>query len=323
MRTTTSAEELDRLLSRDAGEIRAVLEALLAERAKGTPDARVVEALVHRLGRSIYATQVLSALFGARRVVLELDSMTAAREAAGGAVPLTNPPSVPPSVEGVAGGVGRVPSTLGVRVSPAMAGATSGVLPRVQFEEAVASILSKHPEVGGAYRAATAAYSPEAAFTMAKAVDAEQVARVRDAIGQALREGRTMTEAREAVLGLGDWSAAYADTVYSNAVARAYAEGRLAQAKDPDVRLVAPAVMVQGVHDANERVNHRAYVGLVAAPDDPIWAVAKPPYGHRCRHGLRLVDRIEAESLGILDDAGNVRRATLPPGAHPDPGWVV
>lgn len=323
MRTTTSADELEAILSRDAGEIRAVLTALLEERAKGTPDARMVEALVHRLGRSIYATQMLSALFGARRVVLELDAMTAARKAAGGAAPLTNPPSVPPSVEGVAAGGGRVPASLGVRVSPAVSGATSGVLPRVPFEEAVASVLSRHPEVGGAYRAAAARYTPESAFTMAKAVDAEQVARVRDTIARSLSDGATLTEAREAVRSLGDWTTSYAETVYQNAVARAYADGRLAQAKDPDVRMVAPAVMVQGVHDANERPNHHAYVGLVASPDDPIWAVAKPPYGHRCRHGLRLVDRIEAESLGILDAAGNVRRATLPPGAHPDPGWVM
>lgn len=308
-RVTTSAEELASLLDRDSGSIRSTLILLLEERAKGTPDVAIGERLLRELGRSIYATQILSHLLGAERVLLEIDAMER-RMAATGA-------SSPVGVErpGSAGAVG-------VRVPP-MAGARSAVVPSTTFEEAVESIVSRRPALGAAYREAVRLNPLDRAFTMARAVSEEQLVRVRDAIGASLRNGATLNEARAAVADLGAWTESYAEVVYQNAVARAYADGRLAQAKDPDVRLVAPALMVQGIHDANERANHRAYVGLVASPDDPIWNVAKPPYGHRCRHGLRLVDRIEAESLGILDAAGRVRPATVPPGANPDPGWRV
>lgn len=307
-RVTTSAEELATLLDRDAGQIRESLILLLEERAKGTPDAAIGERLLRTLGRSIYATQILSHLLGAERVLIEIERMGQRAAATGASAPVT--------VERT------TPAALGVRVPP-MGGAVSPAVPSTTFEEAVASVLSRRPQLAAAYREAVRLNPLDRAFTMAKAASEEQLTRVRDAIGAALRDGATLNEARAAVAELGPWTESYAEVVYQNAVARAYSQGRLTQARDPDVRLVAPAVMVQGVHDANERANHRAYVGLVASPDDPIWNVAAPPYGHRCRHGLRLVDRIEAESLGILDDAGNVRRATVPPGAHPDEGWRV
>lgn len=307
-RVTTSAAELAALLDRDAGSLRETLAAMLAERAKGVPDAAIGERLLYTLGRSIYATQILAHLLGAERVLIEIERMGDARRAAGQAVPVT---------------VERAPVSLasvGVRVPP-MAGAVSPVVPSVPFEEAVASILSRRPELKGAYRAATATYTPDRAFTMARAAREEQLVRVRDAIGAALRDGATLNEARKAVAGLGDWSAAYAETVYRNAVTTAYADGRLAQARDPDVQLVAPAVAFMAVHDADVRPNHLAADGVVAGPDDPVWATLRPPLGHRCRCGLRLVDRVEAERLGVLDDAGRVRPATVPPGAGPDPGF--
>lgn len=308
-RVTTSAEELAALLDRDAGSIRTALILLLQERAKGTPDAAIGERLIGELGRSIYATQILSHLLGAERVLKEIDRMERRMAATGEAAPV--------AVERP-----RSAGALGVRVQP-MGGVVSPAVPSTTFEEAVQSVLARRPELGRAYRAATATYTPGNAFTMAKAVSEEQLVRVRDAIGAAIRDGATLTEAREAVAGLGDWTTSYAETVYRNAVARAYAEGRLVQARDPDVALVAPAVMFQAVQDADVRPNHAAAHGLVAGPDDPVWATLRPPLGHNCRCGLRLVDRIEAESLGILDSAGRVRPATLPPGAHPDPGWRV
>ncbi len=305
-RVTTSAEELSALLDRDSGSIRESLILLLRERAKGTPDAAIGERLLRNLGRSIYATQILAHLLGAERVLIEIERMGKRAADAGAAVPV--------AVERT------TPAALGVRIPP-MGGAGSAVVPSTTFEEAVASVLSRRPALASAYREAVRLNPIERAFTMAKAADEEQLTRVRDAIAGAIRDGKTLTEAREAVADLGPWSESYAELVYQNAVSRAYTQGRLTQAKDPDVRLVAPAVMVQGIHDADERPNHRKYVGLVASPDDPIWNVAAPPYGHRCRHGLRLVDRIEAESLGILLSDGRVRPATIPPGAHPDPGW--
>ena len=321
MRTTTSADELAAILGRDAGEIRSILDLMLAERSKGVPSEAILSQLVGRLGRSIYATQILSALYGARRIELEIERLTAERIAAGHAAPILSTPSVPPSVEGVAVGGGRVPAALGVRVSPSVAAARSAVVPSVEFEEAVSSVLARHPRLAGAYRAATAAYTEDAAFTLAKAADLEQVARVRDAVARALSEGSTLTEAREAIVQLGDWNRTYAETVYRTNAAAAYADGRLIQARDPDVRMVAPALRYMAVHDANVRPNHLAADGLVAGPDDPVWALLKPPLGFNCRCGLRLVDRIEAESLGVLDSAGNVRRATVPPGAGPDAGF--
>ena len=308
-RVTTSAEELASLLDRDSGSIRSTLILLLEERAKGTPDVAIGERLLRELGRSIYATQILSHLLGAERVLLEIDAMER-RMAATGA-------SSPVGVErpGSAGAVG-------VRVPP-MGGARSAVVPSTTFEEAVESIVSRRPALGAAYREAVRLNPLDRAFTMARAVSEEQLVRVRDAIGASLRNGATLNEAREAVAGLGDWTTSYAEVVYRNAVTRAYAEGRLIQARDPDVALVAPAVMFQAIQDADVRPNHAAAHGLAAGPDDPVWATLRPPLGHNCRCGLRLVDRIEAESLGILDAAGRVRPATVPPGARPDEGWRV
>lgn len=308
--------ELERLIATEGGEVDKILRRLIEaklSRALGGDIRELLDALAERLR----VTQQLSALYGARETISAMDEALArlARQA-----------MTVPTVR-VGAQVLEAGERLKVAAQRFVVDVGSGKsIPRVPFDEAIRTVLKREPRLAPGWRATQQVFTEQRAFALAKSVDLKVTQRIQQLTVQALREGRELGSITEQSAALGDWSRAYAETVHRTNATTAYSDGRFIQTLDPDVRAVIPALMVIGPRDADARPNHVAFIGLVAAPDDPIWIEAKPPYGYNCRHGLRPVDVFEAKQMRILDDRGDVipfaQRATLPRGAHRDPGFA-
>lgn len=203
------------------------------------------------------------------------------------------------------------------------AASVSPLVPAVEFEQAVDDILTRHPKLAYGYRAVQELYAESHAFALAKSVDEILTRRVQKVIQDSIFNGEAAPRAQSIVAQLGDWTAAYAETVYRTNVATAYTAGRIAQSQDEDVREVMPAFEFIGRREPPSRRNHAAAVGLIAATDDALWGRYAPPLGYNCTHGIRLVDKYTLRRRGLLNADGSVTTYT-PPGfdaAYPDPGF--
>jgi SPP1 gp7 family putative phage head morphogenesis protein len=324
LRAQASIDELGALLLRGSGEIGDRIADLLA--AHSDPNrARSIARLVWDLGQSIQATQILAALIGAEAATVEVTRILDEWRKAGRALPILPVLGETPTVAELVG-PGTSPLARFIRGEsfprrPAVLGGANDALPAVPFEEAVQDVLSRTPKLARGYLEVQRLYTTEHAFALAKSVDLEVTMKAQAVVRRALAEGSTLAEAEAEVAGLDGWARSYGEVVYRTNVTTAYAQGRLAQAKDPAVQVIAPALMYVAHHDSATRANHLAFDGLVAGPDDPVWRKAAPPQGYQCRCTLRLVDRLECESLGVLDGAGRVRPASIPPGAFADTGF--
>lgn len=284
--TIQPADELQRLL--DQGERRqakALLDLVVAI-AKRQP-TEILEAR-SRLHDAIWEDQALADLHARRRTLLYARNLS--RKAQGGL------------------------STFAEKYRPED-------VARVPFEDAIADFVSREPALAPTADAIVEVYKRHG-FSLVRAAEQETVRRVQATIAKALRLGTAADPATAAVEALGDWSRAYAGTVFRNAQTSAYTAGIFRELRDPDVSAVIGALELHTAGDNDVRRNHKAADGLVAAPDDPIWHRCAPPNGHNCRCGLRFVDRGELERRGLLGSDGRVRRASLPRGFYRDPGFV-
>lgn len=309
--------ELERLIATEGGEVNKILRKLIEARLARALGGDI-RALIDALAERLRVTQQLSALYGAKTTIAAMDAAIARLSSQSMQIPTVR--------------VGAQVLEAGERLEVAARRFALNVgsgksIPRVPFGDAIRTVLEREPRLAPGWRATQQVFTQERAFALAKSVDLKVTQRVQAFTARALREGYTLDEITQQGAALGDWSRAYAETVHRTNAASAYSDGRFVQTLDPDVRSVIPALQVVGPADADARENHVAFIGVTAAPDDPIWIQAKPPYGYRCRHGLRPVDVFEAKQLGILDENGDVipfaQRARLPAGAHRDPGFEV
>jgi hypothetical protein len=88
----------------------------------------------------------------------------------------------------------------------------------------------------------------------------------------------------------------------------------LQQAQDPDVSDVIVGFRFEGVNDAFTRENHRAGFGSVAATDDPVWKMHKPPLGYNCVLPDTIVSGKFDQASRMLYD-GEILKITLESGA--------
>lgn len=211
--------------------------------------------------------------------------------------------------------VERRVATLRADVSP---------LIEVPFREAIDDLVSREPRLARDREDLARLYQGEHGFALARSADLTVTERVQDLLREAMsKAGPGVDATRVAIMDAGDFAQAYAETVLRTNFATTYTEGRLAKASEPEVRSVIPALRFTAIEDSRTRHNHRAADGLVAAPDDPVWRLLRPPLGFGCRCRLDFVSVMEAERMGIIDDAGHVRPARIPAGAFPDPGFRV
>lgn len=288
--STLAAEAIDRELLRFGGS---------------PPRVGGVGKAVEDLARLMQSTQQTADLLGRG------DTLKAARRLVG------VPPALPPAPPGVP--PGSFPGPFG----------SGGGLPRVPFNEAVADVLARDPVLLANAQDVATAYNEGHVFSMARAVEQETVTRAQKAVAKAIHQGTGSVDlaqhireiARKAGEDMAGWTRAYSQTVAETNLATAYSAGRFRQVSDPATASVIGALMFDGPADSSARPNHKAAIGLIAAPDDPVWDFLAPPLGFRCRHGLSFVDWLTLKRMGLVLPNGRVRAARIPPGAGPDPGF--
>ena len=201
---------------------------------------------------------------------------------------------------------------------------TSPIVPGITFEEAVEDMFKRDPRLARSAAEVSRLYSTQKVFAMARSAEIVVTRRAQEEIVKWLGGGDPAIAITKTLEQIGPFSRAYADTVYRTNVATAYSEGRIQQAEDPDVSEVIVGFRFEGVNDAFTRENHRAGFGSVAATDDPVWKLRKPPLGYNCRCALEFVSVYEAERLGLWKNGKLTPYYAAPLSKwFPDPGFKV
>lgn len=197
------------------------------------------------------------------------------------------------------------------------------VVPHVEFDEAIEDLIRREPRLADSAEEVSKAYRTRHAFALARSADIVVTRRVQEFLVTALKEGRTVTEAKEVIAGLGDFSQAYASTIFRTNLSTAYTAGRFRQAADPDVADVFAGFEYVAILDGSVRPNHAAAHGLVAAANDPIWQRFAPPLGYNERCSVRIITTFEAKERRLLDRDGRLKRWTPATfsAARPDAGF--
>lgn len=202
--------------------------------------------------------------------------------------------------------------------------AASPIAPNLEFDEAIANLVTREPRLAQSAEEVAILYNTDHVFAMARSSSEKLTKRVQEIVTDMIRKGEGAAKTEREILDAAleeshEWSNAYAATVYRTNASTAYANGRMEQAKDPDVREVIPALEYVGEDDARTRPNHHAAFGLVASVDDPVWNRLKPPLGYNCRCSVDFVSIFELERRGLIKNGKVIRYE--PPGfqnAHPD-----
>jgi SPP1 gp7 family putative phage head morphogenesis protein len=156
------------------------------------------------------------------------------------------------------------------------------------------------------------------AFTVAKAMKLDVLQAIKDSLDNALEKGETFNtwqkqltpelqklgwwgkqeilneatgELRMAQLG----SPYRLRTIYEANLQSAYSAGRWQSQFEN--RAARPYLMLVAVMDSKTRPAHRAYNGLIARIDDPIWRYLYPPNGWRCRCRVRALTGDQAITM--------------------------
>lgn len=197
------------------------------------------------------------------------------------------------------------------------------------FDEATRQMIEAVPELARTREEITSVYE-RGGFALARSADLATTKAVQEVVAKAAAKGQEIAKVEEVMEALDEsFTGAYSRLVFRNATTRAYAAGRMRQARE------MPGVVgleYLATRDENVRENHFAADGLIAAVDDPTWNRISPPNGMNCRCTTRIVHRLEAERLDLPLNARGVidhplipgkwegRPGALPPGAHPDEG---
>lgn len=200
--------------------------------------------------------------------------------------------------------------------------AASPILEAVEFKEATQDVLSRHPELAQGWKGVADVYAERHGFACAKAMDVAVTKRVQEVIADVVA-GKGVVEPRRVIRELGDWTAAYADTVYETNIRSAYTAGMWSRMEDPAVARVLPGARFVSARLPTSRANHVAAHGLTAPTSSLLWDTFSPPLGYRCHCALREISIFEARREGLLDAQGNLR-TVYPPNfvaAWPDPGF--
>lgn len=200
--------------------------------------------------------------------------------------------------------------------------------PRFVFREAVRAIEQKEPRLARSAQEIFEIYARGDGFAAMQSADVQLTRRVQRAIVKLEREqGAGAATAARVISEATGWTEGYSETVWRTNMGTGYSQGRVAQARRPEVKAIAPAfeLLGPGFSDPGTRDNHAAAVGLVASTDDPIWFEFMPPLGFNCRHSVSLVPRTRfARMRGSMQNVGGFLRK-VPSRfreAHRDPGFA-
>lgn len=295
----SALDELDDLSRKSTQGVADILTLLAISTFRGDEAGR--NGAMHRLATAIGQTMAFADLLGRRRLLLEIDSAN------------------------------EDPGPILFAETP--------LVPSVPFAEALRDLVRRHPRLADPFnglplwqQVVQIYQSDRIAFAIARAADlvlagrgAEAIqltATVRDTLASGFRRGAKRETTQAALEKLNGFTRAYAETVYRTNLTKAFAAGRMEQAKDDDIAVVIGGFQFQATLDSDVRPNHAAAHDLIASQFDPIWDRFSPPLGYNCRCGLRMVPRRELASQGLIR-ANEVIRS-IPPGfgaAGPDPGF--
>lgn len=208
------------------------------------------------------------------------------------------------------------------------------ILPRVSLTEALEDLVTRAPVTlkNAAERTAqriAELYTEDRVIAFVRAAEETVTSEAQNFIARALREGVGEGEAGKRLamsvervrIESEPWSDGYARMVFRTNVNTAVTAGRFRQAQDPDIKAVVPAFRFDSVGDADTRDNHDAADGLILAVDDVRWNRIAPPLGYNCRCQVSLVNVVELEAMGRLNDDGTVIPGRVPSDVFPDPGF--
>lgn len=189
----------------------------------------------------------------------------------------------------------------------------SPIVPAVEFEEAVADVVSRTPELARSWEEVSRVYQKHG-FAVARSTDLVVTNAVKRSIERLAKKGADLSTATRTIDAVGSdlegWSRGYAENVYRTNMSRAYSAGRFRHATDPDVSRVIGALEFNATKNARTRrgrpkedkgENHLAADGILAHPRDSIWRGYSSPLGYNCHCGLREVDRWELEERRLLE----------------------
>jgi SPP1 gp7 family putative phage head morphogenesis protein len=149
------------------------------------------------------------------------------------------------------------------------------------------------------------------AFWVGAGLQVDEVQRVFTEIGKAIESGEPFAEWRERVRKE-LWNDAHAETVFRNAVQRAYNAGRYEQMRKPEVLRFRPFWLYDSILDDRTTEVCKICNGTLLPADDPFWQSHVPPLHHRCRSSIRNLRRSEAERRGISPKAPDTDKLKAP-----------
>jgi len=179
---------------------------------------------------------------------------------------------------------------------------TTPIVPHVPFQEAIDDLISREPRIANSIAEMQEVYRKHG-LSLARRANDQMISEIQDKIVQFRKEGVTVPQAAELLEGMGqragvkDFTRAYGETVYRNAVSTSYSAGMFRLAQDPEVSSVMPAMEYAATRDADVRANHLAADGLIAPTTHDVWLRFSTPMGHNCRCSLLMVDRFDYAKL--------------------------
>ena len=288
---------------------RKLIEALYRELARLTPERATVEAIVREI---IAAEPRMRWLL---RVVLVESYLKSARETArqlvedGAALPrFSFVPPIPPLFTRTTFPGDRPPEI------------------RFPGIEAAADWLNARQIVTGDELRALDSQAASAAFQIARVTTREGVAKIRDAVTDTIRDGKTLDEFHEEVADVVDehFSPAQVETLFRTNVGLAQAAGQRSVMEHPSVESEFPYRLWTATHDARVRPEHLAMETFgqngtaVYRADDPMWDTLWPPCSYNCRCNVIPLTVSDAAAHGSEE-----ARLWLKTGSAPvHPYWV-
>lgn len=144
-------------------------------------------------------------------------------------------------------------------------------------------------------------------FMVAGAAKADLLADFAAAVEEVIAEGKSIEYFRsafDAIVDAHGW--AYEGernwrtrVIYQTNMATAYAAGRLAQLRDPDLQQLKPLVMYKHNDSVTTpRPEHEAWDGITLPIDDPWWSTHYPPNDWGCQCYPVAVSQEEAQAQG-------------------------
>ncbi len=191
----------------------------------------------------------------------------------------------------------------------------------ITHTDAYKDLIDREPALGLSALEIEEAYSSgEYIFALADQTSDTITRNIQEVIRKAMRVGQDVSTASKQIAAMGDYPQRYVATVFRTNTTTAYGAGRMREAQRMSDEGLLVALKYSATLDGNVRPNHRAAHGLIAAPNDPVWNYLTPSLGFQCRCSLIPMDEIDIPKHLIRD--GEVRKAKVPPGAHPDsPGF--